>query len=117
MNNIFAELEGMEPEHIAQRMAYEELRMPHPDDHSGITRTCVLAQWIKRRTGKKVDCGTTSFNFIGEEGLKFLPTNVSIFCQGTFMGKYPELYLPRKSKADDFLAMSRWADDGGSPSE
>ncbi len=124
-NLIFEELKGMEPEQIAMRMRNEGLKMPHPHDQGNINRTCILAQWIENRTGKPVHCGTTSFTFLDEEKyhiIRYPPNNVCLFAQGTFTGKYPDLYLPRqtetqvknkKKKVLDRHDLSRWADDGG----
>lgn len=94
---LFAEFDGMKPEEIVIAMKEEGFCMfsPMTGKSNDINHTCVTAQFLMKRTGRRVCCGTTTFNFEdnGEEKtLRYYPDNVVLFNWMTWTGKTPELY-------------------------
>jgi hypothetical protein len=91
---LFEEFAGMDPDAIMIALCEEGFRMHAPTKCNDICHNCITAQWIRKKTGRPVSCGTTSFIFEDEWTiLRYLPENISHFTQRIFTGKYPRLYV------------------------
>jgi len=94
---LFAEFEGMKGEEIMEVMVAEGLFMPPPlnGKSNDINHCCSTAQFLMKRTGRRVCVGTTTFTFDDEHGgkqLRYFPDNMVYFNWLCWTGKTLKLY-------------------------